>query len=63
MTTEHIDITPTWEGILPLLVEVAVNGETVAARKEAMDELRKIARAADAMNAKAKAEKEQKHDQ
>jgi len=54
---ETIDITPTWEGLLPLLVEVAANGETAEGRKEAMDELRRMARAVDAMNAKAKAEK------
>jgi hypothetical protein len=49
MENETIDITPTWEGILPVLVEVAVNGTSLEGRKEAMNELRRLARIVDAM--------------
>lgn len=53
-----IDITPTWEELVPLLVQVAVNGETRKARETAMDELKRLARAVDEMNAEAKAQQE-----
>lgn len=51
-----IDITPTWEELVPLLVQVAANGETRKARETAMDELKRLARAVDEMNAEAKAQ-------
>lgn len=38
-----IDITPTWRGILPWLVEIAANGESVEGRAAAMAELLKLA--------------------
>lgn len=47
-----IDITPTWEELLPLLVELAANGDTVEARKYAMGELRRLARSVDERQAK-----------
>ena len=53
-----IDICPTWQAILPVLVEVAANGSTAAGRMQAMDELMRLARIVDEMNEKAKAEKE-----
>lgn len=50
---KKVPLVPTWEGILPLLVEVAVNGNNPKVRQEAMEELRRMARAVDEMNAKA----------
>lgn len=54
MTTQFIDMTPTWRGLLPVLVEVAANGTSTQARKDAMSELFRLADMADAANAKAK---------
>lgn len=45
-----IDITPTWEGLLPLLIELAHNATTPEARKAAQTELSRMARAADLFN-------------
>lgn len=42
-----ISITPTWEGVLPMLVEIAIHGTTPTARNEAMGELRRMAQLAD----------------
>lgn len=50
-----IDITPTWRGLLPVLVELATNATTVEAQKDAEAELQKMATAADRYNAIAKA--------
>lgn len=43
-----IDLTPTWLGILPGLLDVVSNGTTVEARKLAETELRNMAGLADA---------------
>ena len=51
---EYIDITPTWRGLLPLLVEVAANGTTYKGRKEAMAELYRLADIVDKLNAERK---------
>ena len=48
--TQTIDITPTWQGLLPLLVEVAANGDSAAGRKSAMDELMRLAKTVDESN-------------
>ena len=45
---KHINLTPTWEGILPALLAIIANGETVEARKTAEQELRRMARLSDA---------------
>lgn len=45
-----IDITPTWRGVLPVLLELIANG-TPEGRKLAIEELRKMANLADAYNA------------
>lgn len=45
--SSSISIAPTWINVLPILVEVAVKGETMAARSEAWAELRRMARIAD----------------
>tara|TARA_R110001599_G_scaffold243832_1_gene443763 strand:- start:229 stop:402 length:174 start_codon:yes stop_codon:yes gene_type:complete len=49
-----VDITPTWEALLPVLIRVATQGETAEAQEGAMSELLRMARACDEMNAKAK---------
>lgn len=54
-TVTTIDITPTWSGLLPVLVELATNGTTTEAKLTADMELRKMAKAADMYNAIAKA--------
>ena len=46
-TTTTIDITPTWEALLPALVHCASHGTTVESRTMAMEELLKMARLAD----------------
>ena len=43
MTTETIDLTPTWRGILPALLAIYDHGD----RQTALDELAKMAGAAD----------------
>ena len=50
-----VDITPTWRGILPLLVEVANTGTTLAGRQEAWKSLYELADFADKINAERKA--------
>ena len=45
---EVIDITPTWSGLLPALIEVAVNGTTIEGRRNAMSALKDMAGTADA---------------
>jgi len=52
---ETIDLTPTWESLLPVLVEVAANGTSHTGRTAAMGELMRLARIVDAQNAAAKA--------
>jgi len=44
---KYIDCTPSWEGLLPVLVEVAANGTSSEARTTAYEELRKLLRFAD----------------
>jgi len=44
-----VDLTPTWRGLLPVLVEVAANGETAKGRNDAMAELYRLADMADRM--------------
>lgn len=45
---ESIKITPTWTGILPLLLELRANATTDEARMTAEAELRRMAELADA---------------
>lgn len=52
MTTEAttvttIDITPTWEGLLPVMLRIAEHGTTHSARRDALEELRRMAKLAD----------------
>lgn len=43
----YIDMTPTWRGLMPLLIEVAANGDSAGGRKGALDELNRLADMAD----------------
>lgn len=61
MTTETlktIDITPTWRGLLPALVEVAANGASTDGRRNALTELGRVCDMADAQIARAKVAKQ-----
>lgn len=51
---EYIDATPTWEGVLPLLLAAYVE-DTAEGRRSAEQELRRMARLADAQVAARKA--------
>jgi len=55
--TQYIDMTPTWEGLLPALRAMTEHG-TDEARKVAWSELAKACRAADLWNAHCDLEKE-----
>lgn len=50
--SREINLTPTWRALLPALVHVAANGTDSAARKDAMDELYRLADAVDNLNVK-----------
>jgi hypothetical protein len=52
-----IDLTPTWEGILPALLAIIQNGKTEG-RAIALAELRRMAQLADAYVAERKAEQQ-----
>lgn len=47
MSTQYIDATPSWEGILPYLIVIMQDG-THEGQKLAREELRRMARLADA---------------
>ena len=55
MTTEpkFINITPTWESVMPMLFMVLENG-TTEGKREAQEELMRLARMVDTLNAKAR---------
>jgi hypothetical protein len=44
---QSIDLTPTWEGILPALLAIIEGSKHTAARNSAMAELRRMAQLAD----------------
>ena len=46
MTEKTIDVTPTWEGIMPMLLVLYTNGNPQG-RKDAEAELRRMAKLAD----------------
>jgi hypothetical protein len=50
-----IQLEPTWLGLLPVLLELAHNAVTDESRQTAREELRRMAKAADAYNALIKA--------
>ena len=53
---EHIELVPSWEAIIPVLVHVANNGTTVQGRTDAMNELKRLARTVDEQNARIREE-------
>ena len=53
-----VDVTPTWRALIPVLVEVAVRGDSVEGRREALNALYELADFVDRANARAKAEPE-----
>lgn len=53
-TTTPIEATPTWSGVLPLLIAGLQGGDSEA-REAALKELRSMAKAADSWNARDKA--------
>lgn len=59
MTAETIEIIPTWRGIMPLLVELAANADSAAARKNSMDQLLKLADVVDAFNEEVRKKKDE----
>lgn len=50
-----IDITPTWAALMPVLIEVAANGATAQARRDAHAELMRLANTVDEQNAEIRA--------
>ena len=53
---KFIDATPTWQQLLPLLIEVASNGDTSKARQNALNELMRLAKTVDDINMALKVE-------
>ena len=53
-----VSIIPSWEAIVPVLVEVAANGQSAQARKEAMSELIRLAHTVDTHNEQARRARE-----
>ena len=49
-----IHVTPTWRAMLPVLIELALNAETLKARQTAMQELERMADIADRAVAESK---------
>jgi len=55
MKAETIDITPTWESIMPVLIMVLQNSKAQpSSRKEAESELMRLARMVDNLNSNRK---------
>ena len=44
---EYIDLPPTWEGLIPVLVHLDQNGTTPESRQTAREQLLRVARIAD----------------
>lgn len=53
-----MSITPSWEAVVPVLVEVAANGQSERARKETMSELIRLAQTVDTHNEQARRARE-----
>jgi hypothetical protein len=49
-TTETIDITPTWESLVPALVHIIQHSKSATARADIVQELKSMAQAADRWN-------------
>ena len=52
---DYIDLTPTWEGLMPAMIAI-LEGAPEAAKVPIREELTRLARAMDKHNAKAKEE-------
>lgn len=50
MMTKTIDVTPTWEAMVPILITVIRNAESSKTLKDMEQELRNMAQAADRWN-------------
>lgn len=50
MKRETITLTPTWVGLIPALVQVAANAESLNARDNALAELKRCAQTVDDLN-------------
>lgn len=48
---QTIDITPTWQGLVPVLVHILQHSESASSRRDITEELTKMAKAADLWNA------------
>jgi hypothetical protein len=48
---QTIDMTPTWSGLLPVMVHILQHSESESSKRDIADELTKMARAADRWNA------------
>ena len=46
---DTVDMTPTWEGLMPGLLHVVANGSTAKGREAARDEIMRLARNMDRM--------------
>lgn len=53
MSVKTIDLTPSWTGLVPALISMIEHG-TPEARKVAIEEITRMARALDAFNAEAR---------
>ena len=47
---KFIDATPTWEAILPIVLTAYTDGETAETKRNAYEELRRMAQIADTYN-------------
>lgn len=56
-TTKTIDVTPTWESLVPVLAHIVRHAKTNGAVDDIMKELKKMAQAADRWNAHCKENK------
>jgi ABC-type uncharacterized transport system YnjBCD substrate-binding protein len=50
-TTEIINVTPTWEHLVPVLAHIIRHSKSASARADIMKELENMAKAADCWNA------------
>lgn len=54
-----IDITLTWQGLVPVLVHILQHSESASSRRDITEELTKMAKAADLWNAHCKTQTSQ----
>ncbi len=56
-TTQTLDMTPTWESLVPVLAHIIQHSKSATARADIMKELENMAKAADRWNAYCKENK------